>query len=45
MTLRQRMLDAMLVRGLSKRTQDSYLNSVTQLAKHTHCSPDILNTE
>jgi len=45
MTLRQRMLDAMLVRGLAKRTQDSYLNSVTQLAKHTHCSPDTLTTE
>lgn len=40
--LRQQMIDAMLVRGLAARTQDSYLNAVTALAKHYHRAPDTL---
>ncbi len=43
--LRQKMIDAMLVRGFAVRTQQSYLDAVSQLAKHTHCSPDTLKTE
>ena len=43
--LRQKMLDAMLVRGFSTRTQQSYLDAVTQLAKHYHLSPDSLTRE
>ncbi len=42
--LRQKMLDAMLVRGFSVRTQRSYLDAVSQLAKYYHCSPDTLKT-
>ena len=43
--LRQKMLDAMLVRGLSPRTQRSYLMAVTELAKYYHRSPDQLSGE
>ena len=40
--LRQQMIDAMLVRGLATRTQDTYLYAVTALAKHYHRGPDTL---
>ena len=40
--LRQQMIDAMIMRGFSARTQESYLFAVTALAKHTHRSPDKL---
>ena len=43
--LRQKMIDAMLVRGFSVRTQRSYLDAVRQLAQHYHRSPDILKTD
>ncbi|GMR09050.1 MAG: site-specific integrase [Gammaproteobacteria bacterium] len=43
--LRQKMIDAMLVRGFSERTQRSYLDAVRQLAKYYHRSPDTLKTE
>ncbi len=42
--LREKMIDAMLLRGFSARTQQSYLAAVSQLAAHTHCSPDTLTT-
>jgi integrase/recombinase XerD len=42
--LRQKMIDAMLVRGLAVRIQRSYLDAVTQLAKHYRCSPETLST-
>lgn len=42
--LRQKMIDAMLVRGFAVRTQRSYLDAVLQLVKHYHCSPDQLTT-
>ena len=42
--LRQKMIDAMLMRGFSKRTQKSYLAAVSQLATHYHCSPETLTT-
>jgi site-specific recombinase XerD len=39
------MIDAMLLHGFSKRTQDSYLAAVKQLAQHYHQSPDTLGPE
>lgn len=42
--LRQKMIDAMLVRGFAVRTQQSYLEAVIQLSKHYHRSPEILTT-
>ena len=41
--LRQRMIDAMLVRGLSARTQECYVEAVARLARHYHCTPDLLS--
>ena len=38
--LRQKMLENMQLRGLSVRTQESYVQAVSQLAKHFHKSPD-----
>ncbi len=43
--LRQRMLDAMVLRGLATRTQDSYVGAVAQLARHHHCSPEKLDSQ
>lgn len=44
-TLRQQMIDAMLQRGLAKRTHESYLGAVTALARYFHQSPDQLRAE
>lgn len=41
--LRQRMDQAMVLRGFSARTRDSYLRCVTGLAQHYHRSPDQLD--
>lgn len=41
--LRQRMMDAMLVRGLSARTQECYIEAVARMARHYHKSPDLLS--
>ena len=41
--LRQQMIDAMVLRGLARRTQQTYLSVVAQLAAHYHCSPDRLD--
>lgn len=43
--LRQKMIDAMIMRGFAARTQKSYLYGVTQLAKHYHQSPDKISDE
>jgi len=43
--LRQKMIDAMLVRGFSERTHRSYLDAITQLAKYYHRSPDKLSID
>lgn len=43
--LRQRMNDAMVLRGFALRTRETYLACVSGLAKHYHCSPDRLNAE
>ena len=40
--LRQRMQDAMILRGFALRTQQSYLAAVIALARHYHASPDTL---
>lgn len=41
--LRQRMIDAMVLRGLAVRTRETYLACVAALAKHYRCSPDQLD--
>ena len=41
--LRQRMLDAMVLRGFSARTKDSYLACVAGLAKYYRRAPDTLD--
>ena len=43
--LRQRMIEDMQLRGLSAKTQDSYLRAVRQLAEHYHRSPDLITEE
>ena len=43
--LRQRMLDAMVLRGFSPRTQESYVDAVKGLAGHFRRSPDLLGAE
>ncbi len=43
--LRQRMLDALQLRGMSERTQESYIEAVARLARHYHRSPDLLSAD
>jgi site-specific recombinase XerD len=43
--LRQRMMDAMVLRGFALRTRETYLACVAGLAKHYRCSPERLNAE
>jgi site-specific recombinase XerD len=43
--LRKKMIAEMQLRRFSVNTQESYLRSVTELAKHYHKSPDSINTE
>lgn len=43
--LRQQMIDAMLVRGFSPRTHQSYLAAVTDLARYYQRSPDQVSVE
>ena len=43
-TLRQRMTEAMILRGFAERTQETYLACISHLAKHTGRSPDTLDT-
>ena len=43
--LRQHMIEAMQLRGLSPRTQEAYLGAVQQLALHYAKSPDLLTEE
>ena len=42
--LRQRMDDAMVLRGFAQRTRETYLACVNGLAKHYQCSPDRLDS-
>ena len=41
--LRQRMRDAMTVRGLAERTKECYIEAVARLARHYDQSPDLLD--
>ena len=43
--LRRRMIDAMVLRGFAARTQETYLSAVGQMARHHHCSPELLSDE
>lgn len=43
--LRQRMLDAMILRGFSPRTQYTYLGAVVRLSQHYNCSPGLLSDD
>jgi integrase/recombinase XerD len=43
--LRQRMIECLQLRGLSARTQESYVRAVRQLAEHYHKAPDLLTEE
>lgn len=43
--LRQRMIDAMQLRGLAERTQQCYVRAVADLARHYGCSPALLDDE
>ena len=43
--LRQKMIDAMCMRGFSVRTHESYLSAVSELARHYGRSPEGLNVE
>ena len=44
-TLRQRMIDAMVLRGFRPRTQKSYLRAVSQLARHYHRSSELITDQ
>lgn len=43
--LRQRMLDALVLRGMAVRTQEAYIEDVARLALHYGCSPEALSAE
>ncbi len=43
--LRQRMIDAMQLRGMADRTQQAYLAAVSGLSRHYGCSPDDLDSQ
>jgi integrase/recombinase XerD len=43
--LRQRMLDDMRMRNMSRHTQRAYLRTVAKFAQHFHKSPDLLDIE
>ena len=43
--LRQKMIDAMVLKGYSAKTQETYLYAVTKLSLHYHRSPDRLDVD
>ena len=43
--LRQRMLDALVLRGMAIRTQEAYIEAVARLAAHYGRGPDTLTAE
>ena len=43
--LRQRTLDAMILRGYAARTQEAYIDAVARLARHYKRSPDTLDCQ
>ena len=42
---RKRMLDAMILRGFARHTQETYLGAVIRLSQHYNCSGDRLSDE
>ena len=44
-TLRQQLLEELVLRGCAARTQEAYVQQVYQLAKFFHLSPDLLTNE
>jgi integrase/recombinase XerD len=42
-TLRQKLIDELEVRGMSRKTQAAYIGFVSRLARHYHRSPDRIN--
>jgi len=43
--LRQRMQDALQLRGMAARTQEAYIEAVARLAQHYRLSPDLLSAD
>jgi len=43
--LRERMINAMVLRGFAERTQWTYLTAVKQMAQYYDCSPELLSDE
>ncbi len=43
--LRQRMLDALQVRGMATRTQEAYIDAVARLARHYGRAPDAIGAD
>ena len=43
--LRQRMLNALQLRGMAPRTQEAYVDAVSRLARHYRRSPELLSAE
>ena len=43
--LRQRMVDAMVTRGFADRTQESYVEAISRMARHYHRSPALLSKD
>jgi integrase/recombinase XerD len=43
--LRKRMIECLQLRGLSERTQESYVRAVRQLSEHYHKSPALITEE
>ena len=43
--LRQQLIQELVLRGCSERTQEAYIQQVYQLAKHFHQPPDQLTHE
>jgi len=44
-TLRQRMIDAMVLLGFRPRTQVSYLKAVSQIARYYHRNPELITDQ
>jgi len=43
--LRQSMVDAMVTRGFAARTQESYVEAISRMARHYHRSPALLSKD
>lgn len=44
-TLRQKLIDELELRGMSRSTQESYVGVVSMLARHYHRAPDLISDE